>query len=392
MRYPAVLLALLPLLAAPLPGQRVKMLVPLTTLAERAVTDSNDAPTRYEAALGFWLAHKYDEAERQLRAAIAIEPSLAQAYLALSFLPYARREKLWDEVDKGKVPPEWVAAVNESEAFRRRAFLLDPLVDLKPLALMIAPPSAFGLGGNAKAVYTYLMNGFGAFWDGQYGTAYQFFRELAGTSTDEDRKQKFGAWFLWYEALAAAHAHDYPRAETDFRILLERAQTVSNLGGGATLAFTVANQYRYALACVLDEAGERREAVDMLKEVLTEDVGFYPAHTRLAHIYEDQHRVPAALEERRRAVATSPDDPSLLFDLGEALARAGELAEAQGVLRQAVAANPRSHRALYVLAAVAQQVGSTDEAREMYTRFLAIAPSRFADQKAAARARLDSLP
>lgn len=392
MRYPILILALLAPLAAPVAGQRVKMLVPLTTLAERAVADSNDAPTRYEAALGFWLAQRYDDAERHLRAAIAIEPSLAQAYLALSFLPYARRDKLWDEVDKGKVPAEWLAAVNESEAFRRRAFLLDPLVDLKPLALMIPPPSTFGLGGNAKAAYTYLMNGFGAFWDGQYGTAYQFFRELAGNSTDEDRKQKFGAWFLWYEALAAAHAQDYPRAFADFRILLDRAQRVSDLGGGATLAFTLANQYRYALACILDQSGETREAVTLLKEVLTEDVGFYPAHSRLARIYEDQHRTPAALEERRRAVAASPDDPSLLFDLGEALARAGELVEAQGVLRQAVAANPRSHRALYVLAVVAQQVGSLPEAREMYTRFLAIAPSRFADQKAAARSRLDSLP
>jgi tetratricopeptide (TPR) repeat protein len=281
--------------------------------------------------------------------------------------------------------------VEEASAFRRRAFLLDPLVDLKPLALMIPPAGVFGLKGNAEAVYTYLMNGFGSFWDGQYANAYAFFRELAGAATDQDRREKFGSWFLWYEALAAAHTNDFPRATANLRLLLARAEATAALGGGATLAFTDATHYRYTLACILDLAGESREAVTLLQQALTDDVGLYPAHVRLARIYEDQHRTNPALEERRRAVASNPDDPSLLFDLGESLARAGELVEAHGVLRQAVAANPRSHRALYVLGFVAQQVGSTEEARAAYTTFLALAPSRFNDQKTEARRRLAAL-
>ncbi len=392
MRRTEWLLLLLLTAAVPVTAQRVKMLVPLNALVERARVDSNDAPTQYEVALGYWVARKYDEAERHLRQAIAIEPSTAAAYLALSYLPYARRNRLWDEEEDGKIPAEWRPVVEEAWAFRRKAFLLDPLVDLKPLALMIPPAGVLGLKGNAEAVYTYLMNGFGAFWDGQYGRAYQFLRELAGNATDEDRRQKFGSWFLWYEALAAAHANDFARATGDMRILLARAEAATAMGGGATLAFTEANHYRYTLACILDLAGESRESVELLKQALTEDVGLYPAHVRLARIYEGQHRTNGALEERRRAVAANPEDPTLLFDLGEALARAGELVEAHGVLRQAVQANPRSHRALFVLGFVAQQVGSRDEARTVYTRFLELAPSRFEAQKVEARRRLESLP
>lgn len=378
------------LLGQPLAAQRAKLLVPMDSLIQQAIRDSNDAPAHYEVALGYWLDRKYDLAEQHLRRAIAIEPRTAAAYLALSYLPYARRPKLWDEEDDGKIPKEWQAAVDEAWAFRRRAFLIDPLVDLKPLALMIPTAGALGLKGGAGAVYTYVMNGLGSFWDGQYSRAYQFLKEISGNSSDADR-EKFGSWFLWYEGLAAAHTDDFTRAETDLRIMLARAEKAAGMGGGATLAFSSANHYRYTLACVMDMEGKSKEAVALLQEALTNDVGLYMAHVRLASIYDDLHRPQAALEERRRAVAANPDDPGLLFDLGEALARAGELPEAQTVLRQARQANPFNVRALYVLGFVASQVGNNDEARDAYQQFLALAPSRFGDQKAEAERRLQAL-
>ncbi len=391
LRSAAYSAALLLVAVVPLPAQRVKLLVPMDSLIERARRDSDDAPAHYEVALGYWLGRKYDLAEQHLRQAIAIDPRLAQAYLALSLLPYARRFKLWDEEEDGKVPAEWQAAVEEADRFGRLAFLIDPMVDLKPLALMIPPPGVFGLSGSRQAAYTYVMNGFGSFWDGQYGRAYQFFREIAGPATEADR-QKFSSWFLWYEALAAAHTSDFARAEADLRLLMARADTTSSKGGSrGALAFTTATQYRYALACLLDDAGRSREAVPLLQEALTSDAGLYVAHLRLATIYDDTHRTQSALTERRRAMESNPDDPSLPYELGEALARAGELAEAHTVLRQAIQANPRNVRALYVLGYVAAQVGEKEEARSAYERFLALAPSRFETQKTEVEGRLQAL-
>lgn len=386
----AVTLLLLAVLPVEAGAQRVRLSVPMDSLVRRAEHDSNDAPAHYEVALAYWLAKKYDLAERHLREAIAIEPRTAAAYLALSYLPYARREKLWDEEDDGKVPAEWVAPLEEAWSFRRRAFLIDPMVDLKPVALMIPPASTLGLTRREQGFYTYLMNGYGSFWVGDYVKAYGFFQEIMKGVPDKDRRE-YASWFLWYEALAAAHASDHPRAVSDLRLLLERATAAEQKSGGATLVFSQANHYRYTLACVLDLGGQTGEAITLLQEALTNDVGLYAAHVRLAEIYERQRRTNASITERRRAVAANPDDPSLLTDLGEALARSGELPDAQAALRQAVAANPRSHRAWYLLGAIAQQLGATDEARAAYTRFLAIAPSRWESQRTEVRQKLSQL-
>jgi tetratricopeptide (TPR) repeat protein len=280
--------------------------------------------------------------------------------------------------------------VDEAWQFRRQAFLIDPLVDLKPLALMIVPASALGLRGNRGAAYTSFMNGLGSFWDGQYGRAADFLHELAGKVTEADR-QRFASWFLWYEALAAAHVGDFGLAAGDLRILLARAEARDTLGGGAMLAFSNANHYRYTLACVLDIGGQSQAALLLLQEVATQDAGLYMAHTRMAGIYDGLHRPVAALEERKRAVAANPDDGTLLFELGDALARAGEFADAQGALRQARHANPRNVRALYLLGMVASQVGDIDEAQDAFRQFLVLAPSRFSDQKAEVTLHLEKL-
>lgn len=385
-----LLVILLLLLTTPLAAQRAKLTVPLNDLLARVATDSNDATAHYDAALGLWLSKDFDRANHHLRQAISIEPSYAAAYLALSYLPYARRNKLWDEEADGKLSAEWQPVIDEAWRFRRKAFLIDPMVDLKPIALMIPPTGAFGLSNRQKNVYTYVMNGLGSFWVGDYATASSFFKELAGPATEEQRKN-FGSWFLWYEALAAAHSNDYPRAITNLEILTKRAEDEIQSTGGASLAFSNANHYRYTLATLLALAGRDKEAIPLLEQVLTEDAGLYYGHTRLAIIYASQRRTGASLEERRRALAVNPDDPALLHDLGEALARAGELQEAYKALGDARKANPRNARSHYVFGWVAQQLNDKDGAKEAYTTFLSMAPSHFADQKSEAQKRLAAL-
>lgn len=370
------------LLPAGLAAQRATLTVPLGSIEERVVSDSLDPSAHYDLGLAYWVNRRYDEAEDHLRYAVKIEPGMARAYLALSYLPYARRSKLWDEERKDKVPRELVGAVEEAGRFRRKAFLIDPLVDLKPLALMIPPASTFRLKGNSEALYVFLMNGFGSFWDGQYGRAYQFFRDIGGHATEAEHNN-FASWFLWYEALAAAHANDFDRSIDNLRVLLTRSDSLAD-ENNAAMVFSDANQFRYALACVLDQAGKSNEAIPLLQEALTIDAGLYQAHVRLAAIYADQKKTQASLEERRRAMAANPDDSNLIFQLGEALARAGQANEAYTILKQAREANPLNVRTLFVLGWAAQQTGHTEEAREAYQSFVKQAPSFFADQKATA--------
>lgn len=71
---------------------------------------------------------------------------------------------------------------------------------------------------------------------------------------------------------------------------------------------------------------------------------------------------------------------------------AGQTPEAAATLRRVVALNPRESRAQYVLGIAEARLGNPQAAREAYDRFLQLAPSRYGDMIADARARRERLP
>ncbi len=129
----------------------------------------------------------------------------------------------------------------------------------------------------------------------------------------------------------------------------------------------------------------------LYKEALSNDLGLYMAHVRLARLYADATMWPQAIEEARRAVQASPEDPSLLADLGAILRDAGQVTEAEQVLRQAQA-NGRNPSVLYQFGPLELQLNKPEEARAAFTRFVAIAPSRMSTEIADAKQRLAGLP
>jgi Flp pilus assembly protein TadD len=113
---------------------------------------------------------------------------------------------------------------------------------------------------------------------------------------------------------------------------------------------------------------------------------------RLADLLEVQRRWLEAVEERRQAIELNPDDPTSLMELAITLGKAGQPAAADSVMREAARAAPRDSRPLYYLGMVAMAANRPDAAREAFSRFLALAPSRYAPQIADAKRRLDALP
>src|ERR687893_78665 len=109
-------------LAGSLDAQRIKLPVGRGELEARAKQDSLDAAAHYNVALAYWNEKRFDDAERELRLAATLDPKFAEAYLALAYLPYVRRPKLWAEEEKDRVPEEWKAAMAESDRMYRRAF------------------------------------------------------------------------------------------------------------------------------------------------------------------------------------------------------------------------------------------------------------------------------
>lgn len=368
------------------PGQRIRLPASLSELEQRAVKDSNDAAAQYNVALAYWNAKRYDDAERSLRLAVLLDPRFAQAYLALSRLPFARRSGLWDDVAEGKVPSEAEPLVTESDRNYQHAYLIDPLVDMK-IEGAVVPGRSVVWTLFAPELYNLFFKGFDDLRDGKYQEAYDRIETLAGLFG----RDSLPAWLLWYRAIAAAHVEKYDEAKTDLVELLTRSQKRER-GDSLIHVPLRTNEYRYMLAYVNQRAGSPNEAIRLYREALENDVGLYMAHVQLGNIYEGARMWEQAILSRRNAVNANPDDASLLLDLGLTLAKSGKMTDAELSLHQAMEVNPRDARIPYYLGIVEQQLAKPADARAAFTRFLAIAPSRYDRQIADAKQRLAALP
>ena len=393
----AMTLLLLPglTLAHPAAAQRIKLPYKLPELEARARADSNDAAAQYNVALGYWNEKRLADAERSLRTAIAIEPRFAPAHLALAFLPFAQRPRLWEEVWEDKVPEEARAGVVQFEHEYRHAFLIDPLVDIRIIGAATPAKADFlDVKDYLGEAYALFFQGFTDCQEGKYEDCHGRFVTLIREIDGDRFPERIPNSVLWYKALAAAHLAKWDIAEQHYRVLMDRAraeETRAENRGELSRVPLQLNEYRYTLATVLQAAGKTSDAVTLYREVLNNDIGYYMAHVRLAGIYEAAKDFPRAVQERVNAVNANPDDPSLLTDLGVTLGKAGMMPQAETRFKAAFEANPRDVRPLFWLGLALLDQGKKDEARDAFNRFLAGAPSRYDRQIAMARERLATL-
>jgi tetratricopeptide (TPR) repeat protein len=378
-------------LAGPLSAQRMKLPLSLKELEARVAKDSLDPAAHYNVALAYWNEKRYDDVERELKLAAAMDPKFAEAYLALAFLPYARRPKLWNEKYEDKVPQELKAAVEESDRMYRRAFLVSPLVDMRIIGA--ASPRSGG-GSVVGGFYDFYFQSFDDVMEGNYEQAYGRFarmhreRRLAGPG-----QPKLPLSFRWFAALAAAHTKRYDEAAESFQMLIVQSLADERKLEEEELVRIPlrTNEYRYFLATVRQAAGEKEKALELFQGVLEADIGLYMAHVQRANIYESDRRYAEALEERQRAINANPDDPSLLTDLGVTLGKSGKWQEAEETLKQAAEANPRDPRPYFWMGLCQVEQGKRAEAKASLTRFVATAPSRWEAQINLANQRLARL-
>jgi tetratricopeptide (TPR) repeat protein len=363
----------------------------LDTLVARAVRDSLDPIAHYDLGAALAAAKKFDEAERECRAAVALAPQYADPYLALARLPAARGEDYWKRRAKNDGEGSVRTALLQAERYYRRAFLINPLVDLRVMAdddprYRHAPPIAYVIWwwyrGMADAVHAVSRE--------EYPRAFD-----ALTRVRQDKRAGDGSELpsqvLWLRGLLGAQLGRYDESISDLDILTGRtfaAETTSARVGPTASA----NDYRYTLATVRYLAGRYDEAIATFRRSLEFDIGLYQAHIQMARMYESLKRWDDAIAERRAAIAADPDDGSLLVDLGGTLALAGRTEEAETVLGEATTQAPRDPRAWYLLGIAALRASHADAARAALTRFIAIAPSRYGEQLAEARQQLAVMP
>lgn len=391
-RLVLVVLALL-VVSSPLEGQRIKLPMSLSELEKRAQQDSMDAAAHYNVALGYWNEKRFDEVERSLRTATTIDPKFAEAYLALAYLPFARRPKLWGESERDRVQEEWKAKLEESDRMYRRAFLINPLVDLR-IAGATTPPRDPLWETLFPHIYEFYFQAFDDMLKGDYEQAYGRFvkmhreRRIAGPG-----QGKLPLSVYWFEGLAAAHTKRWTEAQRSFQYLIDESIKLEKKQEEKDLIRIPlrTNEYRYFLATLQQAGGSTDQAVELYRKTLENDLGLYMAHVQMANIFEAQRLYPEAIEERKRAVDANPDDPSLLTDLGVTVGKSGRFAEAEEILQRAAEANPRDARVPFWAGLCQAEQGKKDAAKASLTRFIALAPARWEKQIAMAKQRLEAL-
>src|SRR5262245_20695891 len=375
--------------AAPAQFKLPKKLDELEAIARK---DSNDAAAHYNVALAYWNAKRWEDVERELRLAVTIEPQFAEGWLALGRLPFGRRSKLWDDIAENRVAAEFRPKLDEAWRNYERAFIINPLVDLRIEAAARPLKSAYWTATEELTnLYEYLFGGFDDIQSGNYeGAFHRFNRRVNDVVTPADR-DALPEFVFYYRGLAAAHIERWNDAIADFAQLLRASEQGQSHDSLIYYLPIETNQYRYMLGVLYQRAGNLQDAVRYYREALEHDIGLYMANSRLAGIAETNMNWPVAIKERRAAVNANPDDPSLLLDLGKTLAGAGDWAGAEPTLKQAMDANPRDSRVPYYLGIVQQQLNKKEEARASFDRFVALAPSRYARQVENAKQRLAAL-
>ena len=373
---------------------RIRLPVGLAELEQRVRTDSSDAAAHYNVALGYWNAKRYDDVQRELEIALQIEPRFAAAHLALAYLPFARRPRLWDDIYKSNRPDSIRQRVGEWRSHERAALLIDPLVNLAIIgATRPGKDVRWDMYEGAREYYEVFYQGYDDIEQGRYDDAYYNFNrllELYREQVSRDPSRAPEEW-VWWRALAASRVPEkLDLAIVDFQELLgrtvgrERSDTVYNIPLNT-------NEIRYFIATVHHRAGKNDEAVRLYREVLGNDIGMYMANVKLADLFEAQRRYAEAIVERQNAINTNPDDPSLHLDLGITLGKSGDFQRAIEELDIAAQGSPRDPRPAFWLGIAYLQVNNREAARSHFGRFVAMAPSRMGQQVAMARQRLAEL-
>ena len=383
--------------APPAAAQSIRISESVSELEARARRDSCDGIAWYNLGIGYLSRRQWSRADSALARAVTLEPSLAVAWLARS-LVWERDNDYWKNLRRAggdsAVRREWRLRTG----FSRRAFLTDPLVDLRIMGSVITLEDhgeaiEYYFGRDSRRFSDGLRGGLEGLVEGNYEAAYTGFMTAAAmwnTAGIRANRQALPEWLVWYQALAAAHTNRNPEAVEAFSDLLGR--TIDEEKKDST-RFTPlrTNEYRYMLALLRVRQQQPGMAVQLFQEVIENDIGNFMAHVQLARIFEGQRDWARAIDARRNAAQVNPEDHSVQFDLGAVYTRAGLWAEAEAALVRASEMEPRYPRTWYALGIVHQQLNKPREARESFNRFLAIAPQRLSTQVADARQRLGQL-
>lgn len=136
------------------------------------------------------------------------------------------------------------------------------------------------------------------------------------------------------------------------------------------IVFSV-EMYEFAIGIARVQQDDFPAAKAAFERALTENLGFYWAHVRLAGAALALQDTAAAITELGEAVQIEGRDPVLRLYYGGVLQESGKFEEAVSQLQEAIALDPRYAAPYFQLAVTYHQKGQKDAAIEQYRQFLA---------------------
>ena len=321
-----------------------------------AGADSNDAAAYYK--LGDSIEFRQQGvADRAFYWAIRLDPTMANAYYERWDLrTHGSHHFLYpdDTVRRSPRPtPNEKAAL---DSLRFIAFMYDPFLD----EALDIPPQIRNFK-EWQADRDARTSGLWAYAMGNYAKAVKKWGEAI-------RKKPENAAFHVPRAYAWVHLQEPDSAVADFAALIARIEKIQD----STIAPYLSKDFLYYAIGML-RGGQKRypEARAAYEDAVSENLGFYMAHVRLAAIDLLMHDTTSALNELETASLMRTDDPVLLAFQGEILMEKRQLDEADAHLHAALQADADYALPYAFLGEVAEQRHDTTKALNAYREFLA---------------------
>ncbi len=117
------------------------------------------------------------------------------------------------------------------------------------------------------------------------------------------------------------------------------------------------------LGNLLDEKGEKSNAIFMYQKAINTDKKYYKAYYNLANLYLADERYNMAVENYKKAASLNKENPYVFYNLGCAYLKLGEVKKARSAFQQAVTLKNDVAEFHYNLAYAYKSLGKTKMAQ-----------------------------
>ena len=365
------LLALVPLLAAPLGAQE-----PLLPPKIDKNHDPNDWESYYDIGVD-QLPRMAGKADAAFYWAARHDPTRAEPIFGRWVAFWMADVSEWPDYLDGNLRVLEKHEVIAADSGRYRAWERNPFVNEALVALL--DKKAFGSSYSADL----LSQGWVDYVNQRYQDAISNYTAAMG----DGKKERY---LIHFEiALVYTQMSRFDSAAWQVEKLLEAMR--SDDRKHIVYLYNSKEMFEYALGLLYAAQGKLSDAREAQSRALQENLAFAPAHAELARLAQMRADTKTAVEEYGQAVELAPDDGAMRYWYGKALLRAKRADEGAEQLRTAVRLEPYFADPYLSLGAAYEVQHDSTKAIAAYQEFVKRAPRRAADNISFAISRITEL-